>query len=71
MEHNNEQNENKVILGDFNCTMDKIDRYDGNKAQGLYRCCSNYALIVDNALRIYGKGRTQISLSSPAMIGPY
>ena len=25
---------------------------------------------VDNGLRIYGEGRTQISLSSPAMIGP-
>ena len=35
MEHKNEQNENKVILGDFNCTMNKMDRYDGSKAQGL------------------------------------
>ena len=33
--------------------MDKIDRDSENKAQKLYRCCSNYALsklIVDNGL---------------------
>ena len=70
MENKNEGNENKIILGDFNCTMDKMDRYGGNRTQRLYRCCSNYALIVDNGLRIYGEGRTQIPLSSPAMIGP-
>ena len=70
MENKNEGNENKIILGDFNCTMDKMDRYGGNKTQRLYRCCSNYALIVDNGLRIYGEGRTQIPLSSPTMIGP-
>ena len=45
MENKNEGNKNKVILGDFNCTMDKMDRYGGNKTQKLYRCCSNYALI--------------------------
>ena len=27
----------KKILGDFNCTMDKMDRYGGNKTQKLYR----------------------------------
>ena len=27
MENKNEGNENKIILGDFNCTMDKMDRY--------------------------------------------
>ena len=48
--------------------MDKMDRYGENKTQRLYRCCSNYALIVDNGLKIYGEGRTQISLSSPTMI---
>ena len=40
----NEGNENKVILGNFNCTMDKMDRDGGNKTQKLLRCCSNYAL---------------------------
>ena len=47
-------NENKIILGDFNCTMDKMDRDGGNKTQRLYRFCSNYAeskLIVDNGLK--------------------
>ena len=53
MQNKNEGNENKVIIGDLNCTMDKIDRDGENKAQRLYRCCSNYALsklIVDNGL---------------------
>ena len=70
MENKNEENENKIILGDFNCTMDKMDRYGGNKTQRLYRCCSNYAFIVDNGLRIYGEGIIKISLSSPAMVDP-
>ena len=41
------------MLGDLNCTMDKIDRDGENKTERLYRCCSNYALlkiIVDNGL---------------------
>ena len=53
MENKNEGNENKIILGDFNCTMDKIDTDGENKTQMFYRCCSNYALsklIVDNRL---------------------
>ena len=29
MENKNEGNESKIILGDFNCTMDKMDRYGG------------------------------------------
>ena len=35
MENENEENENKIMLGDFNCTIDKMDRYDGNKIQTL------------------------------------
>ena len=35
MENKNEGNENKIILGDFNCTIDKMDRYGGNKIQTL------------------------------------
>ena len=53
MQNKNEGNENKIIFGDLNCTMDKIDRDGENKTQRLYRCCSNYALsklIVDNGL---------------------
>ena len=53
MENKNEGNENKIILGDFNCTMDKMYRDGENKTQRLYRLCSNYALskiIVDNRL---------------------
>ena len=53
MENENEGNENKIMLGDLNCTMDKIDRDGENKTQRLYRCCSNYALsklIADNGL---------------------
>ena len=52
MKNKNERNENKIMLGDLNCTMDKIDRDGENKTQ-LYRCCSNYALsklIMDNGL---------------------
>ena len=49
----NEEHGSKITLGDFNCTMDKMDRDGGSKTQRLYRCCSNYALsklIVDNGL---------------------
>ena len=53
MKNKNDGNENKIMLGVLNCTMDKIDRDGENKTQRLYRCCSNYALsklIVDNGL---------------------
>ena len=53
MQNKNERSENKIILGDLNCTMDKIDRDVENKTQILYRCCYNYTLsklIVDNGL---------------------
>ena len=68
MENKNKRNESKIILEDFNCIMDKMDRDGENKTQRLYWCCSNYVCqssswIMD--LRIYGDGRTQIPLSSP------
>ena len=44
MQNKNEGNETKIMLGDLNCTMDKIDRGDENRTRRLYRCCSNYAL---------------------------
>ena len=53
MENKSEGNESKIILGNFNCTMDKVDRNGGNKTQRVYRCGSYYALsklIVDNGL---------------------
>ena len=31
MANKNEGNENKILLGDFNFIMDKMDRYGGNK----------------------------------------
>ena len=53
MENKNKGNENKIILEDFYCTMDKMVRDGENKTQRLYWCCSSYALskfIVDNGL---------------------
>ena len=55
MENKNKGKENKIILEDFNCTMDKMDRNGENKTQKLYWCCSSYALsklIVDNGLEV-------------------
>ena len=46
-----EGNENKIILGDFKCIMDKIEK-DGRK-KTLYKCHFNYdltKLIMDNGL---------------------
>ena len=77
MQNKNEGNENKIMLGDLNCTMDKIDRDGENKTQTLLidfigavpvMPCLNSSWIM--GLRIYGEGRIQISLSSPATIGP-
>ena len=51
MQNKNEGNENKLMFGDLNCTMDKIGRDGENKTQRLYMYCSNYALsklIVDS-----------------------
>ena len=47
------ENENKIILEDFHCTMEKMDRDGENKTQRLYWCCSSYVLeklIVDNGI---------------------
>ena len=73
MENKKEGNESKIIPGDLDCTMDKIDSDDENKTRGLYRCCSSYALsklTVENGLDDLWRRGTQIPLSSPAMIGP-
>ena len=53
MQNKNEGNENKIMLGVLNCTMDKIDRDGENKTQRRHRCFSNYALsklIMDNGI---------------------
>ena len=46
-----------------------MDRYGENKRRS-YRCCFNCAFTVDNGLGIYGEGRSQVSLTSTAVIGP-
>ena len=54
MENKNNGTGDKMILGYFGCTMDKMDRDGGNKIQRIYRCCSNYSLskpIVDNRVK--------------------
>ena len=53
MQNKNDGTENKIMLGDLNCAIDKIDRDGENKTQRLYKCYSNYALhklIVDNEI---------------------
>ena len=61
MENKIKGNENKIILQDFNCNMEKMDRDSQNKTQRLYWCCSSYPL---------SKLIVDIPLSSPATIGP-
>ena len=54
MENKSEGNKSKIKLGDFNCTMDKMDRYGRNKTQRIYRYGSNYVLsklVLDNGLK--------------------
>ena len=72
-DNKNKGNENKIILEYFNRIIDKMDRDGQNKTQRLYWCslvmpCQTSSWIM--GLRVYGEGRTQIPLSSPAMIGP-
>ena len=53
MENKSDRNENKILLEDFDCALDEMDKDDGNKTQRFYRCGSNYALsklIVNNGL---------------------
>ena len=53
IENKTEGNENKIIIGDFNCTLEKMDRDEGNKTQKRYICHSLFALskiIIDNGL---------------------
>ena len=53
MENKYKGNKNKIILEDFDCTMDIMDRDGENKTKRLYWCYSSYALsklIMDNGL---------------------
>ena len=45
MENKIEGNENKIVLGDFNCTMDKMERDGRNKT--LHKCHFNYVLFME------------------------
>ena len=73
MANKNEGRENKIIFGEFNCAMDKLDRDGENKTKDFIDAlpimpCQSSSWIM--GLRIYGEGRNQIPLSSPATIGP-
>ena len=73
MQTKNKWNEIKIMLGDLNCSMDKINRDGENKTKILYRCCSNYALsklIVENSLEDLWRRENPDSLSSTATIRP-
>ena len=64
MKNKNEGNENKIKLGGFNCTVDKMEKDGRNKT--LYKCLfqkSLSKLIVDNRLDDIWSRRTQILLS--------
>ena len=53
IQNKNEEKENKTIIWDLSCTIDKIGRDSENKIKRIYRCSSNCALwklIVDNGL---------------------
>ena len=73
MKNKSKGNENKIILGDINCTMNKMDRDGEIKHKDfidavLIMPCQNSPWIM--GLRIYGERRTQITLSSSTTIGP-
>ena len=64
MENKNEGNGHKIKLGDFNCSMDKMDRDGENKTQRLYRCCSSFAsskFNVDNGLKNLWRRQNKVS----------
>ena len=73
IQNKTEGNERKIMLGDLNCTMYKIDSVGENKTQTIYRClpvtpCLNSSWIID--MRNYRERRTNITRSSSATIGP-
>ena len=58
MEDKSKGNENKIILGDFNCTIDVVP----------IMLCQNSSWKMGS--RIYGEGRTQILLIDPLAQDP-
>ena len=53
MENKSDRNDNIIILRDFNCTINKMEKDGGNKIQTLHGCGSIYflsKLIVDKRL---------------------
>ena len=73
MENKREDNENKIILGDFISAIDKMDR-DGNlnhkSFKDVVQIMLYQSLLWIMGLRINGKRRTENTLSSPTTIGP-
>ena len=74
MKNKRDGNESKIILEDFNCIMDKMDKDGGNKTQ---RLCINMVLIMSCqnlsckiGSRIYGERKNQIPLGSPTTSNP-
>ena len=61
MENKLQENENKIIVGDFNCT--KWTGMKEAKHKNFILPCLNSSCIM--GWRIYREGRTQIPLSSP------
>ena len=73
MQDKNEGNKKRIILGNLNCTLDKLDRVGENKTQRLWRCCSNDALsklIMENGFEDLKRRNNPDSSGSPATIGP-
>ena len=74
IENKNKGDQNKIKLEDFNCTINKTDRDGENKTKKNFIGAAPVMPRQNSwwimGLRIYGEGRTQISLSSPATIGP-
>ena len=67
MQNKNARNENKIILRDFICTMDKMDWDSGNTNHVIpIMSCKNSSWIMGS--RIYGEERTEIPLSSPTTL---
>ena len=69
----NEGNENKMMLGVLNCTMDKLTGLVKIKHKDFVvavpiMLCLNSSWVMD--LQIYGEGRTQIPPSPSATIDP-
>ena len=73
VENKSEGNENRLVLGDFNHILNKMDRDGENKTQRLYWCGFNYALsklMVDNGIVDLRRRETRYLWVSPTTIDP-